>query len=113
MTDAILSDYEAINGRLGPVSYGSWDFDISRAPKGNMVTRYVATKDGKKPFEAFEADHVILATKCGKVTVSYWIPDESRWCMLSKGEEPVAWQRWPDHPDAEASKSKHTEEAGA
>jgi hypothetical protein len=49
--------------------------------------------------EAPRDRHVILASKCGKVTHSYWVAKEARWCMFNKGEAPVAWQPWPEHPD--------------
>lgn len=80
------------------VEYGSWDFDMSRAPTGKTVKRSINTKDGVKEYDACEQEDVILASKCGKVTRSYWIPKEARWCMFAKGEEPVAWQMWPKHP---------------
>jgi hypothetical protein len=77
----------------------TWNFDISSAPRGKTVTIIEADKDGKiRERQEFRHDHVILASKCGRVMRSYWIPDESRWCMFKKGEEPVAWMHWPDHP---------------
>lgn len=76
----------------------TWNFNIEEAPKGRTVERAVTTEKGKVPYEAFERENVILASKCGKVTVSYWIPDENRWCMFSKHEAPVAWMHWPAHP---------------
>ena len=80
----------------------TWDFDMNAAPRGRMWT-VVAIKDGDlKERQEFRHDHVILASKCGKVMRSYWIPDEQRWCMFSKHEEPVAWMLWPDHPSSQA-----------
>lgn len=79
----------------------TWNFDISEAPRGRMVTKRHKTKNGGVvESEHFEGVHVILATKCGKVTKSYFIPDADRWLMLAKGEQPVAWQPWPEHPEA-------------
>ncbi|RVP13124.1 hypothetical protein CN085_19625 [Sinorhizobium meliloti] len=78
----------------------SWNFDIATAPRGRMVTKTVTTKDGDKTFEVFQQEELILASKCGKVTLSYWIPDQERWCMFKKGEEPKAWMRWPEWPEA-------------
>ena len=77
-----------------------WNFDISKAPRGKYVI--VNRKTGKTmtDVKVFKADPVILATKCGKVTSSRYIPDEKRWEMLAKGEEPVAWMAWPTHPHA-------------
>jgi hypothetical protein len=75
-----------------------WNFDIASAPRGKTVSKTVNTNDGVKTFEVFERQEVILASKCGKVTLSYWIPDQERWCMFKKGEEPIAWTPWPAHP---------------
>lgn len=80
----------------------TWNFNIEEAPRGSTVERTVTTEKGKVPYESFEHDHVILASKCGKVTRSYWIPDESRWAMFSKHEAPVAWMLWPSHPGVPA-----------
>jgi len=75
-----------------------WSKDVSKAPKGHMETR----KIGKNMAEIFVPDRVILATKCGKVTLSYWHPEKDdkpgRWNMLNQGEEPVAWFPWPEYP---------------
>lgn len=102
-----ISEYEAFNGPVHPVVYGNWDFDISRAPKGKTVVtmRLVTDKDSAsgqslRSVEAFEADDVILASKCGKVIKSYWLPKENRWAGFKAGEEIRAWQAWPSHPDA-------------
>lgn len=87
----------------------SWNHDMSAAPKGQtvQVKRLVTDKSsasGKslRTIEEFKQDHLILASKCGKVTRSYWIPNEQRWCMFAKGEEPVAWQKWPEWPEVRA-----------
>ena len=88
----------------------TWNFDVSEAPKGRTVERAVTTEKGKVPYEAFEHDHVILASKCGKVMRSYWIPDEQRWCMFSKHEEPVAWMLWPSHPEVFSKAMREQEE---
>ncbi|RVQ10031.1 hypothetical protein [Sinorhizobium meliloti] len=77
-----------------------WNFDISAAPRGRTITVTETDKDGKlRERQEFRHDHVILASKCGKVSRSYWIPDEQRWCMFSKNEEPKAWQHWPEWPE--------------
>lgn len=75
-----------------------WCTDISKAPRGKYVV--VNRKVGKVQADqrVFRPDRVILATKCGKVTLSKYLPDEKRWEMLAAGEQPVAWQAWPDHP---------------
>ena len=79
-----------------------WNFDISAAPRGKIVQRTVKVKDKDVTSDVFRPDRLILATKCGKVTTSQYIPDQKRWEFLATGEEPVAWQVWPSHPHAEA-----------
>jgi hypothetical protein len=88
-----------------------WNFDISDAPRGKIVQRTVKVKDKDVTSDVFKPDRLILATKCGKVTTSEYIPRhqraggiwvEARWEFLATGEEPVAWQVWPEHPHAEA-----------
>ena len=78
----------------------TWNRDISLAPRGKYVV--VNRKFGKTMADAqvFKPDRVILATKCGKVTLSHYLPDEKRWMMLHTNEEPVAWMAWPEHPEA-------------
>lgn len=76
----------------------SWRHDIENAPRGQTAHVTRNTKDGPIQVPTFKRDVVILATKCGKVTQSYWLPEEKRWCMLSAHEEPEAWMAWPEHP---------------
>lgn len=78
----------------------NWNFDISQAPRGRTVNQARTIKGVDTEVAVFERDPIILATKCGKVTTSYYIPKEDRWCMLAKGEQPVAWMAWPEHPGA-------------
>lgn len=78
----------------------TWNTDISEAPKGRTETRKVNVEDKKVTRQFYVPDKLILACRDGKtVTVSQWIPSESRWCFLAKGEEPLAWQAWPEHPE--------------
>lgn len=87
----------------------SWNFDISKAPVGGMVTRRVTTSKGVKSFEEYEPVQIIAASKCGKVTRSYWVPKEGRWCMFTKDSPPIAWQLWPGHPHEESTKAEAAE----
>jgi len=54
-----------------------WNFDMSEAPREGRV---------------------IIAGKQGHVTVSQWLAKHDRWEMFTKGESPIAWQPWPEHP---------------
>lgn len=76
----------------------SWSFDMSKAPRGSYVVVNRKFGKGQADAKVFQPDKVILASKCGKVTVSHYIPDEKRWSMFQPGETPVAWQPWPEHP---------------
>lgn len=76
----------------------NWDYDISKAPRGKYIEQ-ARTINGKEQLaKVFKPERVILATKCGKVTISRYIPEEKRWEMLGKNEEPEAWKEWPKHP---------------
>jgi hypothetical protein len=33
--------------------------------------------------------------------VTRWLADQDRWEGMTKGQEPVAWQPWPDYPETE------------
>lgn len=77
-----------------------WNFDISEAPRGKVVTQTRETAKGPVDAQTFQPDYVILATKCKQVTKSRYLPDEDRWEGLAKGEQPIAWQSWPEHPGA-------------
>jgi hypothetical protein len=82
----------------------TWSFDLTTAPRGKTVTS--ARKVGNNTHEItdFVPDVIWLATKCGKVSRSYWIPESgktpARWSGLATREEPVAWQAYivPEHP---------------
>lgn len=79
----------------------TWNFDMSAAPKGGLVTKTMKVRDGERTVEVWEAPRIIAASKCGLVTTSRWLHDVERWEMFSKGGDPIAWQPWPDHPGLE------------
>lgn len=69
-----------------------WNRDISNIPKDKKL---------------------LLASKCGKVTASRWLPPEERgpgrhpreigrWQMFDTHEDPVAWMLFPTHPGVTA-----------
>lgn len=66
-----------------------WSFDIAAAPRGSYSLR--AATNGKGHIRTFEPARVFLATKCGQVTVSNYLPDFKRWEMLATNEQPIAW----------------------
>lgn len=78
----------------------SWRTDIENAPRGRWADQPGPKGSVRK---VHVPDLVILASADGQtVTVSRWIPNESRWNMLGKSETPVAWQPFPTHPSASA-----------
>jgi hypothetical protein len=82
-----------------------WNSDLSTAPRGKTVTHERRVGDKIHEIRDFVPDFVWLATKCGKVLRSYWIPENGknpgRWAGLATGEQPLAWQPYnvPEHPD--------------
>jgi hypothetical protein len=85
-----------------------WNYDMAECPKGCFVT--VTKKVGKNitSYQEWQRQVVILASKCGKVTTSEWLPETDkrkvgRWNMFSPGEEPLAWMPWPTHPTLEVN----------
>ena len=88
------------------MSETSWNFDIEEAPRGKSVKTERQIKDGVRVIETFEPDIVWMASSCGKVIRSYWIPESKtcrgRWAGFSAaGEQPIAWQPYvvPSHPE--------------
>jgi len=70
----------------------NWNLDISKAPRGryDIVARKVA--GGKTgDHRVFRPAYVWMASHCGKVTMSSYLPDQKRWEMFALGEQPVAW----------------------
>lgn len=76
----------------------AWNFNIAEAPRGETVTKTSTVKDKEVSRKVFVPSPVILATKCGKVMGSEWLPQGERWHGLATDEQPVAWMLWPTHP---------------
>lgn len=77
----------------------TWNFNMKDAPKGEWKYERKTDKNGKLRHEKmWESIYIITASKCGKVMRSRWLEDK-RWEGYKKGEEPIAWQPWPEHPD--------------
>ena len=81
----------------------AWNHDISKAPRGHYDLQSRKVKDGKEAIhEIFRPQYIWLASKCGIVTLSRWIPPEvspggkpmkggRRWEFFSRNEQPIAW----------------------
>lgn len=81
-----------------------WRFDIENAPRGRMVQQPGPKGSTRK---VHKPELVIVAAPDGvTVTVSRWLPDENRWNMLGKKEQPVAWMPFPSHPSPARSDTK-------
>lgn len=78
-----------------------WNFDISQAPRGRHEDVVRMVKGKPRTVRTFVAEKII-ATDGTIVTVSHWIPETERspgrWNMFATGQEPLAWQHWPDPP---------------
>ncbi|WP_320196250.1 hypothetical protein RMR10_004515 [Agrobacterium rosae] len=92
-----------------------WSHDISAAPlfEDFVNTRMVKnSKTGERralPFNDTRRVDLILASKCGKVIKTYWIPDESRFAGFQPGEEIIGWMPWPKHPYEESPQQQGTD----
>lgn len=93
----------------------SWQFDMSTAPLGEMVT-ITETYQGDKQRQREEHRHerVWLWTKCGKKLLSKWLPPskftpKGRWDGLATTESPVAWHRFdiPADPVIAGANNNH------
>lgn len=90
-------------------SMTGWSFDVAAAPRGKMFKRNRIVKDKVQEVEEFVPDYLWVATKCGKVNKSYFIPQAgkvpARWSGLATGEEPVAWCEYivPEYPSVPAT----------
>ena len=75
----------------------AWNTNISEAPKGEMIETEILTQKGLVKKMVHQKQTVWLWTKCGKQTMSYWIPESDtlagggRWSGLAEGEQPKAW----------------------
>jgi len=81
----------------------TWNFNIDDAPRGEYEDIIVTIGKKKVQKKVFNPVKVITASKCEKVIVTSWLPDEGRWNMYSKKESPIAWQLYPEHPHKEAA----------
>ena len=79
-----------------------WNFDVASAPKGGTVPQTVVIKGKPVERQVYEAPRLIVATECGKVTTTRWLPESERWEMFSKGSQFIAWQPWPEHPSVQS-----------
>lgn len=70
----------------------AWSTDISKAPRGYYDIQFRKVKDGKTAdHHVFRPEYIWLASRCGIVTLSSYIPDQKRWEFFTKNQQPIAW----------------------
>lgn len=75
-----------------------WRSDFENAPRGRTIVQTRIIKGEPRDIQVFVPEYVILASTCGKVIKSHWLPDPGRWEFFNKDSQPDAWMPWPDHP---------------
>ena len=81
-----------------------WNYDMAMAPRGRHETRARTIKNEKQEYDVFIPERVLLAhPRDGLVYASYWIEPNKfcargRWAGWREGDEPLAWQAYPEHP---------------
>lgn len=92
----------------------SWNFDIGAAPRGRNITVKRTVKGEDKEFVEFVPEHVWLASACGKVIKSAWVPankfHNGYWPGFAQNgvTPPIAWQPFvvPSHPNIPVQDAK-------
>jgi len=67
----------------------AWNLDMTKAPRGRY--RVVPSGDGKATRRVFEPAKIIVAGRCGTVTVAHWMDDQKCWNMFTAEVPPIAW----------------------
>ena len=66
----------------------TWNFNMTEAPQDKSIL-------------AADDTDIITRTK--------WIAEEGRWNMFTKDSPPIAWQLWPEHPNAKTKGKENLE----
>ena len=75
----------------------AWNF--TPAPRSTFETVTRTLKDKTVEVTTVCDVYVIAALpSCDKVGKTRWLPQEERWEGMTRGQEPVAWQPWPEYP---------------
>ena len=80
----------------------TWNFNMDEAPRGSYRDVVKTVGKNTKMTVVHVPDLIIAAGNGGVVTLSRWLPDQSRWNMFTKDAPPFAWMPWPTHPEAAA-----------
>lgn len=89
----------------------NWNYDISAAPRGYYVEDKLPGRGGSvRIVRRHVAPRVLLASTCGKVITSRWLPPDERekrpigrWEFFNADQQPLAWQPYPMHPQDEGN----------
>lgn len=84
----------------------AWNYDMSAAPRGEWTeTVEKGGRSGERHVRRYSAPRVIIASRCGKVITSRWLPPDEkekrpvgRWEFFTADSDPLAWQPYPTHP---------------
>lgn len=88
-----------------------WSTDLSKAPRGKYVVESRRVKGGKtEDHRVFKPDLVWAASKCGIVTLSWYMPELRQWEMFAKGEKPVAFHDFDPDRDTGKETNKRGQE---
>lgn len=68
---------------------------IETAPKGYY--KKVKIRDERER-EVHVPEYFLVPTSDGKVTISYWVPSQERFCMFTKKTPPTHWMPLPEPP---------------
>jgi len=75
-----------------------WNFDMTQVPKGHVVAETVEIKGKMVERKRFNRVEVFLLLADGHKCLSYWIPEQDRWNLLTKDQEPIAFIPIPNAP---------------
>lgn len=81
-----------------------WIFD-EPAPRERFVT---VEQNGQSvvKMQPMRIHAAINGRAGGIVIVTTWLPKKERWEFMAKGEEPLAWQPFPEFPAAEIERRR-------
>ena len=76
-----------------------WNYNMGEAPK-SYIEGKVHLREGKPVSIPTLVPKKIIAAVDGEalVTLTYWLPNEDRWCMFAHGQVPMCWMPWPEYP---------------
>lgn len=75
----------------------TWQTDFTNAPKGTVRLIQITHHKGDTAFTKEVTQKVPVLLSVGKEVIqSHWVEKQGRWSGLATGQEPDAWQAWPE-----------------